>query len=276
MRGRTISIYLPDGNARSVKICDIKDSIVKAIFIPRPKLKDVYQRSELKDPGIYFLIGDIDEVGKPEIYIGEAEELLFRLKQHNKNKDFWKVVICFTSEKKNLNKAHIKYLENYCCEKAKEINKCVLLNGNTPTRSSLTESDEDFVLGFYEDLKILISTLGYPIFEQTKKEQKNIVICKGKDAYAKGEFTEDGLTIFKGSKANLIESKTAGKWVEGMREKLKDKGILKQEGSVLVFNEDYQFNSPSAAAAVVLARRANGWIEWKDKSKKTLDEKYRK
>jgi len=73
MRGRTISIYLPDGNARSVKICDIKDSIVKAIFIPRPKLKDVYQRSELKDPGIYFLIGDIDEVGKPEIYIGEVE-----------------------------------------------------------------------------------------------------------------------------------------------------------------------------------------------------------
>lgn len=94
MRGRTISIYLPDGNARSIKVCDIQDSIVKAISIPRPKLKDVYQRPELKDPGVYFLIGEYDEVGKPEVYIGEAEELLFRLKQHNLNKDFWKLAIC--------------------------------------------------------------------------------------------------------------------------------------------------------------------------------------
>jgi len=38
MRGRTISIFIPDSNPRSVKICDIKDSIVKAIFIPRNKV----------------------------------------------------------------------------------------------------------------------------------------------------------------------------------------------------------------------------------------------
>ena len=61
-----------------------------------------------------------------------------------------------------------------------------------------------------------------------------------------------------------------------MRNDLKQKNVLKQEGNVLVFTDDYTFSSPSASAAVVLARRANGWIEWKDKNEITMDELIRK
>ena len=276
MRGRTISIYMPDANPRGIKICDTKDGIVKAIFIPRNKLADAVKRQELQDPGIYFLIGEPNEIGKPRIYIGEAEVLITRIKQHNTSKDFWNSVICFVSEKKNINKAHIKYLENYSCSQAKKINKCELENSTNPTQSSLTEQDQDFVMSFFDDLKLLIATLGFPIFEESKKDQSKIYICKGKDAYATGEYTEDGFLVFKNSKANLEESKTAGTWVTGMRKNLIEKGILKQEGSVLIFKEDYLFNSPSASAAVILARRANGWTEWKDKNGKTMDEKIRK
>ena len=276
MRGRTISIYMPDANPRGIKICDTKDGIVKAIFIPRNKLADAVKRQELQDPGIYFLIGEPNEIGKPRIYIGEAEVLITRIKQHNTSKDFWNSVICFVSEKKNINKAHIKYLENYSCSQAKKINKCELENSTNPTQSSLTEQDQDFVMSFFDDLKLLIATLGFPIFEESKKDQSKIYICKGKDAYATGEYTEDGFLVFKNSKANLEESKTAGTWVTGMRKNLIEKGILKQEGSVLMFTEDYLFNSPSASAAVILARRANGWTEWKDKNGKTMDEKIRK
>ena len=276
MRGRTISIYMPDANPRGIKICDTKDGIVKAIFIPRNKLADAVKRQELQDPGIYFLMGEPNEIGKPRIYIGEAEVLITRIKQHNTSKDFWNSVICFVSEKKNINKAHIKYLENYSCSQAKKINKCELENNTNPTQSSLTEQDQDFVMSFFDDLKILIATLGFPIFEESKKDQSKIYICKGKDAYATGEYTEDGFLVFKNSKANLEESKTAGTWVTGMRKNLIEKGILKQDGSVLIFTEDYLFNSPSASAAVILARRANGWTEWKDKNGKTMDEKIRK
>ena len=276
MRGRTISIYMPDANPRGIKICDTKDGIVKAIFIPRNKLADAVKRQELQDPGIYFLIGEPNEIGKPRIYIGEAEVLITRIKQHNTSKDFWNSVICFVSEKKNINKAHIKYLENYSCSQAKKINKSELENNTNPTQSSLTEQDQDFVMSFFDDLKLLIATLGFPIFEESKKDQSKIYICKGRDAYATGEYTEDGFLVFKNSKANLEESKTAGSWVSGMRKNLFEKGILKQEGSVLIFTEDYLFNSPSASAAAILARRANGWTEWKDKNGKTMDEKIRK
>jgi hypothetical protein len=61
-----------------------------------------------------------------------------------------------------------------------------------------------------------------------------------------------------------------------MRTRLIEDEILKEEDGLLVFQIDHIFNSPSAAAGTILARRANGWKEWKDKDGKTLDELKRK
>ncbi len=105
MRGKTIQIYYPDGNPRSVRIADITTSIGKAILIPRSKINDASSRPELQGVGIYFLFGESDELGKPKTYIGEAETLITRIKQHHSSKDFWNVVVAFISEKNNLNKA---------------------------------------------------------------------------------------------------------------------------------------------------------------------------
>ena len=58
--------------------------------------------------------------------------------------------------------------------------------------------------------------------------------------------------------------------------RLIEEDILKNENNVYVFQQDYIFNSPSAAAATILGRSANGWTSWKDKNGKTLDELKRK
>ncbi|OGH84864.1 MAG: hypothetical protein A2493_01240 [Candidatus Magasanikbacteria bacterium RIFOXYC12_FULL_33_11] len=275
-RGRTINIYIPDSNPRGVKVCDIQNSIVKAIFIPRNKMEDVNNREELKEPGIYFLFGKEDENTKPKVYIGEAENLLTRIKQHNRKKDFWNTAICFISEKKNINKAHIKYLESYCCEQSQITNKYILENGNSPTQSSLTERDQDFVLSFFDDLKILIATLGFPIFEETKKEEKDLFFCKSQNSDASGEYSEDGMVVFASSKANVNTSATIGHWAINLRNNLIEQKIMQKDSGHYIFTENYTFNSPSAATAVLLGRSANGWTSWKDKKGKTLDERFRK
>jgi hypothetical protein len=41
---------------------------------------------------------------------------------------------------------------------------------------------------------------------------------------------------------------------------------------MLVFTRDHLFSSPSTAAMAVMGRSANGWVEWKTASGKTLDE----
>lgn len=56
-----------------------------------------------------------------------------------------------------------------------------------------------------------------------------------------------------------------------MRKELKQSGVLIEKGGVLLFTKDSIFSSPSASA-VVLACRANGWIEWEFKDGKTLDQ----
>lgn len=270
--GKTIQIFLPDGNPRSVKIAEITSRTVQGILIPRSKLEFISERNELKNVGVYFLVGGTDEGSRPVVYIGEAEECLIRLKQHNKGKDFWTVALVIISKTKYFTKTHIKYLEWYCHEAIKKANRFNLDNSSLPNCPYISESMEADLIDNFDTIKILVSTLGYPLFDQIEKpEKKDILICKGKDAFAEGEYSEDGFVVFKGSKCNLTETNTAVTWIPNLRKKLIQDGILAQQSNVLIFTSDYIFSSPSAAAAVVLARSANGWTEWKYKDGKTLD-----
>jgi hypothetical protein len=59
---------------------------------------------------------------------------------------------------------------------------------------------------------------------------------------------------------------------EKLRQTLLSQGVFVDEKDRYRVVEDYTFNSPSLAAAVLLARSANGMIEWKDDQGKTLKE----
>jgi hypothetical protein len=202
--GKTIQIFLPDGNPRSLKIAEITSRTVQAILIPRAKLDDAARRQELKNVGIYFLIGSSDEDSKPMLYVGEAEDCLTRLKQQNKQKDFWNIAIAIISRTQYFTKTHIKFLESYCYKEAEKAGRYKIENPTVPSEPFVSESMEADLLDNFDTVRILAATLGYPIFDQIKKPQKkDILYCKGKAASAEGEYTEDGLIVFAGSTCNL-------------------------------------------------------------------------
>lgn len=270
--GKTIQIFLPDGNPRSVKIAEITSRTVQAILIPRIKLDFIFTREELNNVGVYFLIGNPEEDVKPLLYIGEAEECKARLKQHNSSKDFWNYAIAIISRTHYFTKTHIKYLESFMYNEALHINRYKLYNNTIPVMPYVSESMEADLLDNFDTIKILVSTLGFPIFDEIKTAQKtDLLYCKSKDALATGQFTDEGFLVLSGSKCNLKESNTAGTWIINMRTRLVDEKILQIKGNVYEFISDHLFGSPSAAAGAVLARRANGWVEWKYKNGKTLD-----
>ncbi len=270
--GKTIQIFLPDGNPRSIKIAEITSRTVQAILIPRSKIDLVFQRDELQNVGIYFLIGNPEEESKPQLYIGEAEDCKVRIKQHN-SKGFWNYAIVIISKTHYFTKTHIKYLESFAYNEAKRIGRYKIENNTIPTQPFVSESMKADLLDNFDTIKILVSTLGYPIFDEVKTANKTEQLyCKSKDANAIGEFTDEGLLVFQNSVCNLKESRTAGTWLINLRKKLLDNGILALENGILVFKSDYLFGSPSAAAGAVLGRRSNGWIDWKYKNGKTLDE----
>jgi len=278
MRGKTIQVFLTDGTPRGIKIAEITSNIEQAIFIPRNKINEASSRKEVSRPGLYFLFGESDDSSKPIAYIGQSRNSLNRIRTHDQKKDFWNYAVLIVSKTDSFTQTHIEYLEQLAISKAIESNRYNLENGVSPRRFKVPETLEADLLDNFDTIKILLSTLGFTLFESIKKEIKgeNTFFCKGKNALAEGEYQEDGFVVYKGSKANLKLSPTCSSSIFNLRSKLVEDKILVQKNNVLEFREDYLFKSPSAAAGQVLARSANGWTEWKNKNGKTLDKIKRK
>ena len=139
--GKSIRLFLIEGIADGRWMCELSNWTGKAYKIPRNCVKESSDREELKNTGIYFLFGKSDETDTYRVYIGEAENIYERLLTHLKEKDFWHECVVFISKDNNLNKAHVKYLENRMYTIAKEAGRYQLENSNIPTQSSLSEAD---------------------------------------------------------------------------------------------------------------------------------------
>ncbi|MEC3905749.1 GIY-YIG nuclease family protein [Tamlana sp. 2201CG12-4] len=278
-RPQTIQIFLPDGSPRSVKIAEITNRVVKAILVPRNKLEYISTRNELNNVGIYFLFGESAEKAKPIVYIGEAEDCLDRLKQHNRIKEFWNYAVVMISKINAFTKSHAKYLEHIAVKQAKESNRYETENLTAPSKPFVTESMEADLLDSFDTIKILLSTLGFPVYDKVGKEQitpKEILILKGRNIKAEGDLIDDGFVVFKGSQVKKDTVPSCHEYLINLRQKLIQNEILIEKNGVFEFTQDYVFNSPSTAGGVVLGRSTNGWTKWKNKDGKTLDELKRK
>lgn len=274
MKPQTIQIFLPDGSATSVKEAELTNRLIKTIWFPRTAMEKAAKREVSQFTGVYFLFGD-DTEGKPQVYIGEGENCWNRLQQHNRNKDFWTHAVIAVAKTNEFTKTDVKFLEHYCLAKATEAGRYSTENSTGSLEPSVSEPKKYDLLDNFETIKVLLSTLGYPIFEDKrgdKKQQRHVFYCKGKQAQAKCIVTDEGYLVLEGSKANLEISNAVSKGNDSLREQLIKRNVLVQNGDLLEFTSDQLFKSPSAASGTVLGRSSNGWIEWKDKNGKTMDE----
>lgn len=221
-----------------------------------------------------------DESGNDQVYLGEAEEILKRLNQHLIQKDFWNEAIVFVSKDDNLNKAHIKYVENRLYQIAKSMGRYRVDNLSVPTQSAISEPDRAEMEEFIANIRLLVNTLGHKLFEEKRETgiKKKVDVftiraAKGtRGADAQGIQSTEGFVVFKGSMAASETVPSTSDQTLKLRQTLFDRGILTKAHDSLEFTEDYIFSSPSTAAAVVMGRPANGTIEWKLSDGTTLKE----
>jgi uncharacterized protein DUF4357 len=271
-RPQTIQFFLPQGEPRGIRIAEITTRIVQGVYVPRSKLVEASDRKELRGVGVYFLFGLPEEAAKPMCYIGEAEDCLVRLRQHNASKDFWQQAIAIVSKTNSFTKAHVRYLEWYCIRKAKEISRFNLENANSSGEPFVTEPMRADLMDAFDTLNVLISALGFPLLEaRPEAAGVDLFFVTGPDCEGRGQLVEDGFTVLAGSKARKQAVASAGKWLEAMRQELLSGGVLAEDGNQFVFKEDHTFSTPSSAAVALLGRNANGWTEWKNRSGSTLD-----
>ena len=277
MTSATIKLFLPHGDAKSLRTAEISNWTGKALAAPRTELDELLQREELDKAGIYILSGSDPVSGSPHAYIGEAEVIRDRLKQH-KIKEFWISAIVFVSKDENLTKAHVRYLESRLLVEANQAGR-LTLEQNHAGGSKLPESDREDMEVFLARIRQLLPVLGsdllIPVAQPAAKQQSGgILFCRMKGAEGRGHRTPDGFVVLQGSTAVLRERQSAKRWpyIIALRNKLIADATLVEKDGFYHFTRDVEFSSPSAAAAVILGGSANGLVEWRTKDGRVLKE----
>lgn len=277
MPSATIKIYLPHGDPKRLRTGEISNWSGKAIAGPRTELDQILSREETSSAGVYILSGTDPFTGNPAAYIGEAETIKDRLKQHL-SKDFWSQVVFFTSKDENLTKAHIRFLESRIIVLAKDAKRFDLTNSQASS-SKLPESDVADMEIFLERIEQLLPALGVDVLVPMTSpagasNEKDLLYCEISGLKAIARLTPNGIVVLKDSQAapSLRPSAASYPWIVNSRDQLLKDGILASSKQALVFQQDYEFSSPSAAAAIVHGGTANGRTAWKNEKGQTLKE----
>lgn len=293
IHGKTVRIYLADGSPSGIRHAEVVNWTGQAIACPRKRVGELAKWGESQRPGLYILLGEDPERQRALAYIGEAENVFTRLRQHVVSKEFWDHVVFFTSKDENLTKSHVKYLESRIIEMATQARRIHLENGSAPVRPTLPRSERDAMEEFIEPLRILLGVLGITLLEQVRQFTGSELSGRTEQATedesplgqvtwifevprtgvrAEGVSTDEGFVVLAGSVGSLeIKDTLSPGWVR-LRNELLDEGSIVAEGSRVRFVKDVLFKSPSAAASIVCGRNQNGRNGWKDKSGITLGE----
>ncbi len=282
--GKSIELFLVNGSADSLITAEMSNWNGKAIKIPRIEVKSC-DRDDITQAGVYFLFCKEDD-GSDSVYIGEAENVKERLMQHlrdyqsEKEKYYWTTATIFIG--RDLNKALIRYLENRFVEIARFCKRYKVLTKNTYKNTVMKESQIAVMEEFVDNVKILISALGYKVLEPLSKpvtvslesgmeadpEELNFHLERNIKGIGKveadGVRTSEGFVVLQGSHIATEDDNTIPTALKEQRKKV----------SVIdgVLQEDVLFSSPSYAAMFVIGKSANGLTSWKDVDGHSLKE----
>ena len=275
IKGRSLQLFFTDGRPDGMLTAEVFNWTGHVLRVPRTQLKDALTREQAAFTGVYVLLGELD--GEALAYIGEAEDLGNRLRNHAKEKDWWETAVLITSAANNLHKAHVKYLESRLVEIAYGVKATALDNGNIPPRSSLSEADQANMESFLDTLRMVLPAIRVDIF-----------MDKSRQTSEPTKTSDTALPVFElstprfGIKANAVLKE--GEWIvqagslarkewtgnrahktnyHKLYDDLCESGILAADGAHRRFTRDYAFSSPSAAGAVVNGRSTNGRTAWK-------------
>lgn len=277
--GKKLTIFLIDGLATGPRTIEIGNWSGKAIYSQRSSLSKIIDREEFERPGVYILksMPNSDNFNE-RVYIGEAENLKKRLKQHlaNSEKDFVELV-AFISKDEMLTKSHIKYLESKIIGLAREAKAAEIDNNVNPELSALPEADRSDMEFYLDQVKLILPVINFMFLvpsvykslndDQIELQQPNdakMYYLKSKNAEARLLETEEGFVVLENSQCLKQVQNSLSEGYLKLREKLIETKVLVDNGGFYLFKENAIFSSISAAAAVILGRSAAGPIEWVD------------
>lgn len=282
MSGKQIKLFLVDGTPGGLTTAEITNWTGHVLRASRSDLADLLKRDEAQRTGVYMLLRDDEAaVGGTRCYIGEADIVAERLRKHQRDKEFDRVVV-ITSKDANLTKAHGRYLESRLIALAISAGRVTLENSTGPTVPALPEADASDMDYFVSQLQIVLPVLGInairvplpkPLVTASADPSASPVFRLrqtklGVDARAQqidGEFTMLAGSLVVASWHGVGKADSTMKAYASYRaqhEQLVASGAIAVEGDKGRVTRNIVFSSPSTAGAVALGRSCNGRREW--------------
>ena len=251
--GKSIELFLVNGSADSLITAELSNWNGKAIKIPRIEVASC-NRDDITQAGVYFLFCKDDD-GSDSVYIGEAENVKERLVQHlrdyqsEKEKYYWTTAVIFIG--RDLNKALIRYLENRFVEVARVCKRYTVLTKNTYKNTVMKESQIAVMEEFVDNVKTLISALGYKVLEPLNKpiitdsgvgehpDTEDVSLhlertIKGLGKVeADGVRTSEGFVVLQGSRIAIEDDDTIPVVLKQQRRKVSVIDGVLQEGRII-------------------------------------------
>lgn len=276
LQGRSLELFFVNGRPDGMLTAEVFNWTGHVLRTPRTQLKETLFRTEAGYTGVYLLFGTLD--GSPTLYVGEAEDISKRLKDHAINKEWWDSAVLVTSAANNLHKAHVKYLESRLVEIASEVGTTNLDNGNIPPRSSLTEAAQSNMESFLDTLLMVLPAIRIDAF-LSKSRRTSISAAEDEVSLHAPNFecsvarhnVQARAVLREGELIVLAGSRVRPEWVGDrsyktnyfkLHDELVANGTIEIGPNGATFTQDYAFSGPSAAAAVVSGRSANGRTAW--------------
>ena len=250
-------------------------STMTTYVIPRPLLSEAKKLSGINRPGIYYLISENDDNKIAQIYIGQTRNGVVRLDDHNRSKDFWNKAIMFLADSKTFSLDMISGLEAYAIAKAHDSKRYKVENSVNP-KYEIDEYDLPLIEEVYEEIQFIMATQGYKMDNsKVTLNEANTLHTTRNGITAFGVYDGEHFEVLEGSEIDMNRKCHSATMEKQRQTALANGNIVSVDGKYKL-TVSVSFTSPSSAGQFVLGGSINGWVEWKDKDGKTLDELYRK
>lgn len=277
-----ITLLLMDGTASGAIKCTRDNWNGVAFKIPRTEVGALSGREDLKQTGVYLLLGTDEESGQSAVYVGQAGNrqnghgVLGRIKEHlNQNAYnawYWTHAIALLTTNDFFGPTEANYLEHHFYVLAQKAGRFQIKNSNTPSSGHVTEEKKIELDRFIEHAKLLVGSLGSKVFEPLDPESAEIhsedqqdqsteplLYLSYKSLGATGRRSPEGFVVLKGSEVS-----------EGATPSCPNAALTNREkhatdiGPDRKLIRDILFATPSAAAEFVMGASASGNESWKN------------
>lgn len=267
----SMNLFYENGNPNETCFITLDNFTGYMYRIPRELIFNINMKEKLKGTGVYLLIDSSGE--KPEIYIGESDDIYDRLNKHDNDitKSWFSEVIVILALDNYLNKAKNKYIENKLFLKARS-SKRSIMNQTIPQKPKLSLRDKKTLSEFIDKITLMISALGYKFFIETDKE----FVDNEKEYFYYNKDTEKEAKAYRNNEEFILckdsyispENKSKYEWHKKNRIIHEDK--IDEDDRL---SEDIIFTSASAALSFVAGNNMNGNDHWKTANGITLKER---